>query len=277
MFYALFLTPVLLISCAQPEQNAAPVPDWEENFDQEGSFDTTIWSKIPRGTADWNRHMSDYDGCYAMRDGKLVLRGIINPGIAGDTARYLTGGVYTKGKVAFGFGRLEVCARLNGAEGAWPAFWMLAEGKKHPQGGEIDIMERLNYDTIVYQTVHSYYTIQLNIKDNPVHYGTAPFDPEGFNVFAVEKHPDSLVFFVNDKRTFAYPRISTDKESQFPFADGDHYLLLDMQLGGGWVGAVNPAHLPVEMEIDWVRFFGRRPESAAAEEVGSRSPPRRKK
>ena len=28
-----------------------------------------------------------------------------------------------------------------------------------------------------------------------------------------------------------------------------------MQLGGSWVGAVDPKDLPVEMEVDWVRFI----------------------
>ena len=28
-----------------------------------------------------------------------------------------------------------------------------------------------------------------------------------------------------------------------------------MQLGGSWVGGVDPQDLPVEMEIDWVRFY----------------------
>ena len=53
----------------------------------------------------------------------------------------------------------------------------------------------------------------------------------------------------------AHPRIETDKEGQFPFVGKDFYLLLDMQLGGNWVGQVDPADLPVEMEIDWVRFY----------------------
>ena len=71
----------------------------------------------------------------------------------------------------------------------------------------------------------------------------------------MEKYPDSLVFFVNNKRTFAYPRIETDKVGQYPFSDHDFYLLIDMQLGGKWVGKVDPADLPVEMHIDWVRFY----------------------
>ena len=28
-----------------------------------------------------------------------------------------------------------------------------------------------------------------------------------------------------------------------------------MQLGGQWVGDVDPNDLPVEMEIDWVRYY----------------------
>ncbi|MDR3309387.1 MAG: beta-glucanase, partial [Tannerella sp.] len=67
-------------------------------------------------------------------------------------------------------------------------------------------------------------------------------------------YPDSLRFDINGLHTFTYPRIETDKADQFPF-DRDFYLLLDMQLGGSWVGSVDPADLPVEMWIDWVRFY----------------------
>jgi len=249
------LLALLLAACSGTKHLSRPVVTWEENFNQSSGFDTTRWSKIPRGKSNWDRHMSDWDSCYTMRDGKLVLRGIINTGIASDTAKYLTGGISTKGKVGFGFGRLEIRAKLNNAQGAWPAFWMMAQNVKYPKGGEIDIMEHLNYDSIVYQTVHSTYTIDLKIKDNPKHYATARINPGEFNTYAVEKYKDSVVFYVNGNRTFAYPRIKTDKPDQFPYADGDHYLLLDMQLGGGWVGKVDLAQLPVEMEIDWVRFY----------------------
>ncbi len=40
--------------------------------------------------------MTDFDSCFAMRKGKLVLRGIANQTLPNDTAPYLTGGVYTK-------------------------------------------------------------------------------------------------------------------------------------------------------------------------------------
>ncbi|OJY82029.1 MAG: beta-glucanase [Sphingobacteriales bacterium 40-81] len=254
VLYSLFSLVVMSTTCYAQRRSQRPVLKWEENFDQTNAFDTARWSKIPRGRADWQKYMSDFDSCYAMRDGKMILRGIINNSLPNDTARYLTGGIYTKDKVSFGFGRLEIHAKLNGARGAWPAFWLLSQGMGWPDGGEVDIMERLNFDSIAYQTVHSHYTYTLKIKE-PKQGATGPINPLDFNTYAVELHRDSLVFFINSKRTFAYPRIQTAKEGQYPFDKYKYYLLLDMQLGGNWVGKVDPADLPVEMEIDWVRFY----------------------
>lgn len=228
---------------------------WEENFDQRGQFDPSVWSKIPRGTPDWMNYMSDFDSCYAMKDGNLILRGIQNKPEYGlnDTAQFLTGGVYSKGKKAFHNGRIEIRAKLKGARGAWPAIWLLPENAKWPDGGEIDIMERLNSDSIAYQTVHSYYTVVLK-ENQPPKGGTGKIDPDGYNVYAVELGKDSLRLFINDNHTLTYPRIETDKEGQFPF-DQPYYLLIDMQLGGSWIGKVYPEDLPAEMRVDWVRFY----------------------
>ncbi|MBP6175967.1 MAG: glycoside hydrolase family 16 protein [Fermentimonas sp.] len=226
---------------------------WEEDFNG-SDIDYSVWSKIPRGKSDWNNYMSDYDSLYEVANGNLILRGIVNNVLPNDTAPFITGGVYTKDKIVFGEGRLEIRAKLNGAKGAWPAFWMLPEDAQWPHGGEIDIMERLDYDSIVYQTVHTNYTYNLNIK-NPPNGATAPINPEDYNTYAVEKRKDTLSFFVNNNLTFQYPRIETDKVGQFPFNDQDFYLLIDMQLGGSWVGKVDPETLPVEMYIDRVRFY----------------------
>ena len=241
-----------LIACNNSKQSEWKLV-WEENFEQTDYFDSTVWSKIPRGGSDWNRHMSDFDSCYAMKNGKLVLRGLVNHSLENDTAPVITGGVYSKGKKQFQNGRLEINARLNGARGAWPAFWLLPENAKWPNGGEIDIMERLNNDSIAYQTVHSHYTYTLGIKE-PKNGSIGLINRDDFNTYAVELYPDSLSFYINNVHTFTYPRIETDKEGQFPF-NRPFYLLLDMQLGGTWVGKVNMEDLPVEMEIDWVRFY----------------------
>jgi beta-glucanase (GH16 family) len=226
---------------------------WEENFDGE-QLDASRWTKIARNTSDWNNYMSDYDPLYEVADGQMILRGIVNNVLPADTAPYLTGGIYTKDKVGFGNGRLEIRAKLGKARGAWPAFWLLPfDNTGWPDGGEIDIMERLNGEDIAYQTVHSAYTVRLQQK-NPPQSATGKIDPDGYNVYAVELYHDSISLFINDIHTLTYPRIETDLEGQFPF-DREYFLLLDMQLGGSWVGRVFPEDLPVEMWIDWVRFY----------------------
>lgn len=66
--------------------------------------------------------------------------------------------------------------------------------------------------------------------------------------------PDELIFSINSKKTFSYPRIQTDKEGQYPFG-APFYLLIDMQIEGSWVGKADPSQLPVKMEIDWVKMY----------------------
>lgn len=229
---------------------------WEDNFDQP-RLDTSKWTMVPPGGSAWNKHMSADPRCYALRDGKLFLRGIINPDTLKDPRPFITGGIYSKGKFAFQYGKVEIRAKLECAQGAWPAMWMLAETDKYgkyPRNGEIDIMEHLNYDSIVYQTTHSYYTLNLKQDKNPPHYGTTAIHPLEFNTYGINWYPDKIVFTVNGKETFTYPRVAGVDPSQWPY-DQPFYLLIDQQLGGDWVGRINPSDLPVQMIVDWVKVY----------------------
>lgn len=241
----------------------APQPNWVlvwgDEFNREGFLDPAKWSKCERGTSDWDRHMTTNSACFEVKAGCLILRGINNTNAA-DPAKVITGGITSKGKFDFTYGKVQIRAKLGCAPGAWPAFWMLPSNAGWPAGGEIDIMEHLNFDDIVYQTVHSHYTLKLGEKTNPPHSAKAPHNPGQFNLYGVEWYPDKLVFTINDKPTFTYPRIKTDKPGQWPF-DKPFYLILDMQLGGSWVGAIDYSQLPVQMDLDWVRVFQDKPKS----------------
>lgn len=233
---------------------------WEDEFDGP-SVDDAVWSRIPRGTSSWQDTQSSDDRCYEMREGCLVLKGIVNDDLEKDPSPYLTGGIWSQDKKAFGPGRIEVRARLQAAQGAWPAIWLLpyfrdVPDNYWPYGGEIDIMERFGYDPKVSQTAHSNYTYNLGHKTDPVHTGKADFDHDGFNVYGVDITADSLAFRVNGKLTFSYPRVpSAASQGQYPFYK-PMFLIIDMQLGGDWSGGnVDPATLPVEMEVDWVRYY----------------------
>lgn len=194
---------------------------------------------------------------YSMSNGCIVLKGIRNTDTLSDSRPYHTGGIFSKGKFAFQYGKLEIRAKLGTAQGAWPAMWMLGANEKHgpyPRNGEIDIMEHLNQDSIVYQTVHSYYTLELKQQDHPPHFATSPIRADEFNTYGLLWYPDRLVFTVNGSERFTYPRVAGVDPSQWPF-DQPFYLLIDQQLGGNWVGKVNASQLPVEMVVDWVRVY----------------------
>lgn len=244
-----------LFSCAKKEEWKLV---WSEDFESE-QLDTTVWTRIPRGGSDWMDTQDPVDErLLTWRNGNIVLRGIVNDKQDGDSAKYITTGIWTWDKKPFEHGenasRIVVRAKLQGAQGAWPAIWLMPfDHRPWPTGGEIDIMERLNYDSIAYQTVHSSYT-----QANPqlTHSTVGTIDPDGFNDYGVDIYKDSLVFHINGQRTYAYLRDTTLLESagQFPFFC-DQHIRIDQQLGGSWVGEVAPEDLPVEMEVDWVKHY----------------------
>jgi len=139
-------------------------------------------------------------------------------------------------------GRLEIRCKLEATQGAWPSLWMDPDAP-WPAGGEIDIVERLNYEPFVHHTVHSTYT-QAGKKDKskrtPPSTATAPINPDDYNIYAVELDTDEVRFYVNGKQTFSYARVpEKESEGQFPF-NRPYMLRIDMQLGGSWVGEVKP-------------------------------------
>ena len=226
---------------------------WSDEFDKT-EIDWNNWSKTPRATSDWNNTMSNADELYEIRDGKLVLRAIANTSYPDDNSPYLTGGIWGLDKKTFDLGRIDVKARFDSGQGFWPAIWMLGEKASWPTGGELDIMEHLNFDEFVYQTVHSDYTNNIS-KTNPSNHAISTINTTEFNIYSVEVHANEVIFLVNDEITFRYTKLNPEIENQFPFNKRNYYLILSAQLGGSWVGNVNQTQLPLEMEIDWVRFY----------------------
>lgn len=225
---------------------------WHDEFDGP-ELDPEKWSHCKRGRSDWNNTMSDDARCFALKNGRLQLRGLVNDPADRNTAPFLTGGVTTRGKFDFTYGKVVIRARFKSARGAWPALWMLGSGGGWPDGGEIDLMEHLNFDDKVYQTVHSAYT-QAGHKQDPPASSTSPIDRDAFNTYGLEWYEDRLELTCNGKTTMTYPRRPEKGAGQWPF-DGPFYFILSMQVGGKWVGEADPGDYPAGMEIDWIRVY----------------------
>lgn len=239
---------------ATPPPSAAPSWEllWQDDFAQ-AKLDTSTWSYAERRSPDWARYCAGNASTTFVEDGRLHLRGLRTRTPA-DTARYQTGCVETKGGFSFTYGKLEVRAKLDGGAGAWPAIWLMPQEGAYggwPRSGEIDVMERLNTDPFVYQTVHSAYTEE---ERGPEHFATAPIQQGAFNTYGVAWYPGRLDFFVNGRKTFSYARVEGAGTAQWPF-DRAFYIILDQALGGAWVGDVEDEDLPAEMVVDWVKVY----------------------
>ena len=101
---------------------------WHDEFD--GKALSNAWTRIPRfpNPSEWDKFMSSDDRLYKVKGGVLTLYGLVNDFLPEDTAHFLTGGVYTKGKVYFQRGRVDVRLKTDDASGAWPAAWLLPAG-----------------------------------------------------------------------------------------------------------------------------------------------------
>lgn len=244
---------------------------WEDDFTK-GALDTSVWSRIGLfETPKWKvpaekwrevkncfRYITAVDpGVVLFDDTNIKLMGIVNPdSLTGDPRPYLTGGIYSWGKFAFQYGRIEIRAKLDQAYGMWPAIWMLSEKDIYPNqhNGEMDILEKLNHDDFGYQTTHNHYTITLK-QNEPPKSATAKIDTTGYNVYSVSWYPDKLVYAVNGVKSYEYPKVPGAGTYQWPF-DQPFYLIIDQQMEHDWPGPISrPYELPISMTVDWVRLY----------------------
>ncbi|GEM_PF-217287 len=244
---------------------------WEDDFDK-GALDAAHWTRLGLFTTPEIKlpveRWQENKGCFryiTATDDRVVrfdednihLRGIVNDNPStGDPRPFLTGGISTRHKFAFQYGRIEIRAKLEPAHGAWPAIWMKSEKAIYPNqhNGEMDIMERLNHDDFAYQTTHSHWTINLK-QASPRKSATGRIAPGGYNVYSVSWYPDKLVYAINGVETITYPKVPGGGTFQWPF-DQPFFLYMDQQLEGSWPGKVtHPEELPVGMVVDWVRLY----------------------
>ncbi len=250
-------------------------PEWELVFadDFDGTTpDTTKWNSIDYvnwNVADWRKFQSNdpqlvtYNG-----DGTVSLWGKYgnytsqsNP--TGDTPGYACGGIFTDKTFSFQYGYVEVRAKFDCAQGAWPAIWLLpVNGSNWPKNGEIDILEHLNYEGIAHQTLHF-----NNTAGNPTSLGTvnsaggssawytSEADKTDFHTYGLEWTPEGISFLMDGHKTLTLAHQESNPNWPFNKEGNPYYLLLDMQLGGNWVGDIGELGEGVAMTVDYVRVY----------------------
>ena len=189
-----------------------------------------------------------------VTDGNLVITARSEPWEGADvTSASLT----TKGRFPIRYGKLEVSAKIPTGRGTWPAIWMLGDTSRAPwpSCGEIDMMENVGFDPEkVHFTVHTG-AFNHRIGTQRSNAVIVPKVWADFHRYGVIWTPEKLEFFLDGEKVHEFANDGQGPE-HWPF-DQPHYLILNLAIGGDWGGqkGVDPAILPAEYRIDYVRYW----------------------
>ena len=231
---------------------------WNDEFD---TIDTTKWTfEIGTGASGWGNNEKEYytgrsENAY-VQDGILHIRANKEDF---EGAKYTSARMITKGKFSFTYGTVEARIALPTGKGIWPAFWMLGENIDQvswPACGEIDIIEAVNSENIVYGTNHWQYEgshAEYGNNTNDFHGAKKELDITQFHTYKLVWDEKLIAMYVDD---FKYHEISI--ENNAGGTDAFHkpqFLLLNVAVAGNWPGfEVDDTQFPNEMLVDYIRI-----------------------
>ena len=232
---------------------------WSDEFDTDGAPDDTKWGyDLGDGCPNicgWGNNEKEY---YTNRSENVI----VEDGVLKITAKkenyegsqYTSTRMLTKGKFEFTYAKVEVRAKLPEGGGTWPAIWMLGANigtVGWPGCGEIDIMEHVgNNQGAVSSALHT-----TSSSGNTINKGEQYIDDVSseYHVYSVDWMPKKIIFSVDDVVHYTY-NILVKNSSNWPFTD-DQFLILNIAMGGGFGGNIDPSFIESTMEIDYVRVY----------------------
>ncbi|MCU9951926.1 RICIN domain-containing protein [Burkholderia sp. BKH01] len=241
--------------------------DWQLIFSEDfkdkkydGGFNPSKWSYCKRNTkkpgSDWDTTITNTPAYASQTGGRLVLR-LDDAVIADDPIAYHSGCVTTADKLEFTYGKVEVRAKFNQGDGSWPAIWMLPEDGDWPDDGEIDIMEHLKFNPVVYGNAIMSPTEKG--EESYTSSGNGLYNVDDFNTYGLEWSPTELKFYVNGSLYHTYSKPVNATRREWPF-DKPFYIILNQSGGSegdGYAEKINNSHLPFHMEVDSVKVYQR--------------------
>lgn len=253
---------------------------WSDEFDGEGRPDEATWSYEEGFVRNHEDQWYQAENAF-LKDGLLIIEGRKerrpNPTYQPDgrywgqqrpNIEYTSACLHTRGKREFLYGRLEVCARIPTAGGAWPAIWTLGNGMQWPSCGEIDVMEYYRIQGVPHILANVAwgndrpYQAVWNSKKIPFTHFTSrdPNWAQQFHVWRMDWDETSIRLYLDDEllNEVAMSQTVNGSIGQHinPFTR-KQYILLNLALGGDNGGQIDDSAFPMRYEIDYVRIYER--------------------
>ena len=224
---------------------------WSDEFDG-NSLNTNNWV-YDVGYGMWGNNELEY---YRSGTNNIVVSGgelaITAKKESYGGASYTSGRITTYRKQSFQYGIMEARMKMPKGQGLWPAFWMLSNSASWPNGGELDIMEHINSENVVYGTSHDWNN--GNVKSES---GTKyNVDVTQYHTYTIEWTEEYIIWYVDGIK---YHEVDISLDSTFyPNIEVFHepyYFLLNVAVGGSWPGDPVDSSFPATMYVDYVRVY----------------------
>lgn len=256
----LFLCVIVLLS---PQMTFAQCTTlvWSDEFNGT-SLDQTKWAYAlgrgcdqPSGCGFGNGEEQAYTNQsknITVGGGNLTITALFDnpePGAAFSSAKIQTLGLKT-----FQYGKIESRMKLSSGQGAWPAFWMLAQSNNWPFTGEIDIMEAKHKNpTQLLGTVHHY-------NGHNTGQVTTPDLSAAFHTYAIEWEKDEIRWYFDGSLFHRATPQTTGGAWPFNNTGNPFYLIYNLAVGGlgtPFTGnqPFNSADFPTNLQVDYVRVY----------------------
>jgi beta-glucanase (GH16 family) len=166
-------------------------------------------------------------------------------------ASYTSARMKTQGNASWRYGKIEARIAMPRFMGVWPAFWMLGESissEGWPACGEIDIMEHINTENIVYGAAHWDYNGQADYN------GDISASVTDYHVYAIEWDAQYIRWFLDGNQYLEmYIGGGINGTEEF---HKNAFIILNMAIGGTWPGyTIDESAFPANMYVDYVRVY----------------------
>lgn len=163
--------------------------------------------------------------------------------------KYSSGAITTRGTYTQTNGYFEMSAKMPKGQGIWPAFWLLSADGLWPP--EIDAIEMVTDPTLYYASLltTSATPSGCNVCQAKV---PTPDLSQGFHRFGVDIENDRIKYYFDGEQV-------GDQPTPADMMNRPMYMLANLAIGGSWPGTANPAVLPANMDIEYIRTYTHTP------------------
>lgn len=235
---------------------------WSDEFEGEGLPDTTKWI-YDVGNWGWGNNEPQYYTASRTENARLENGNLIIEARKNDMGQEWTSArLTTRGKTSFLYGKIEFRGKAPAKDGTWAAGWLLGDAYRDelswPYCGEIDVLECVGSEIddetgngINHASCHTrtYYfkentsiTAVTNVEDMT----------NTFHTYTIEWMPDGIKAFLDGKEYYTYDK--TKDSLEWPF-DKPQNIILNLAMGGGMGGAIDPSVDRQQFILDYVRVY----------------------